>query len=55
MGLADAEVYDAPDGYFGETVAAGYDESSAAMFASGAMSPAVDVLVGLADGGRARR
>ncbi|MCI3272262.1 class I SAM-dependent DNA methyltransferase [Streptomyces cylindrosporus] len=41
------------DGYFGESVAAGYDESTADMFASGVVGPAVDVLEELAGGGRA--
>ncbi|MEU1478135.1 class I SAM-dependent methyltransferase [Streptomyces sp. NPDC005760] len=36
------------DGYFGEAVAATYDESSAAMFAPEAVEPAVEVLAGLA-------
>ncbi|MGW3283635.1 class I SAM-dependent DNA methyltransferase [Streptomyces sp. NPDC001002] len=44
-------VYD--DGYFGESVAAAYDESSAEMFEADTVEPAVDVLVGLAGGGRA--
>jgi SAM-dependent methyltransferase len=41
------------DGYFDERVAARYDESSSEMFASEAVEPAVDFLVGLAGGGRA--
>ncbi|NEB04967.1 class I SAM-dependent methyltransferase [Streptomyces sp. SID13726] len=41
------------DGYFGETVAATYDESSAEMFAAQAVEPAVDLLERLAGGGRA--
>ncbi|MEU0949087.1 class I SAM-dependent methyltransferase [Streptomyces canus] len=41
------------DGYFGEAVAATYDESSAAMFAPGAVEPAVAVLAELAGEGRA--
>jgi len=41
------------DGYFGESVAATYDESSAEMFASEAVEPAVSLLAGLAGGGRA--
>ncbi|MFF4352130.1 class I SAM-dependent methyltransferase [Streptomyces sp. NPDC001530] len=44
---------DDTDGYFGESVAARYDESSAGMFASGVVDPAVDVLAELAGGGRA--
>jgi SAM-dependent methyltransferase len=41
------------DGYFDERVAARYDESSPEMFASEAVEPAVDFLVGFAGGGRA--
>ncbi|MFG2030181.1 class I SAM-dependent DNA methyltransferase [Streptomyces sp. NPDC048825] len=41
------------DGYFGEKVAAGYDESSADMFRPEAVDPAVDLLAGLAGDGRA--
>ena len=41
------------DGYFGEHVAARYDESSADMFDPGVLRPVVDALAGLADGGRA--
>ena len=41
------------DGYFGERVAATYDEESAEMFAPAAVDPAVDLLAGLAGGGRA--
>jgi SAM-dependent methyltransferase len=41
------------DGYFGETVAARYDESSAGMFASDVVEPAVDILAELAGDGRA--
>ncbi|WP_406444277.1 class I SAM-dependent methyltransferase [Streptomyces sp. NBC_01613] len=41
------------DGYFGESVAAGYDESSADMFASDVVEPAVDLLTELAGSGRA--
>jgi SAM-dependent methyltransferase len=44
---------DDEDGYFGERVAAGYDESSAGMFEPGVVDAAVDVLAELADGGRA--
>jgi SAM-dependent methyltransferase len=44
---------DDEDGYFGERVAARYDESSAEMFEPGAVDPVVDVLAGLARGGRA--
>lgn len=41
------------DGYFGERVAASYDESSADMFEPGIVEPAVDVLAELAGRGRA--
>jgi SAM-dependent methyltransferase len=41
------------DGYFGERVAAHYDEDAAQMFAPGAVDPAVDMLAGLAGDGRA--
>ncbi|KUF19005.1 class I SAM-dependent methyltransferase [Streptomyces silvensis] len=41
------------DGYFGETVAADYDESSADMFRPEAVDPAVDVLAELAGDGPA--
>jgi SAM-dependent methyltransferase len=41
------------DGFFGERVAAGYDESSPEMFGPDAVDPAVDRLAGLANGGRA--
>ncbi|MER6258853.1 MULTISPECIES: class I SAM-dependent methyltransferase [unclassified Streptomyces] len=42
------------DGYFGEAVAARYDESSAEMFADGVVEPVAGFLAGLAgDGGRA--
>ncbi|WP_242884240.1 class I SAM-dependent DNA methyltransferase [Actinomadura litoris] len=44
---------DDEDGYFGEPVAATYDETSADMFAPEALDPAVDLLAGLAGGGRA--
>lgn len=44
---------DDTDGYFGESVAARYDESSAGMFASDVVEPAVDVLAELAGDGRA--
>ncbi|MFE0385390.1 class I SAM-dependent methyltransferase [Streptomyces bungoensis] len=40
------------DGYFGESVAAGYDESCAEMFEAGAVGPAVELLAELAGGGR---
>jgi SAM-dependent methyltransferase len=39
--------------YFGEPVAATYDESAAAMFTADAVDPAVDVLAELAGAGRA--
>lgn len=41
------------DGYFGEEVAATYDESCAGMFGPEAVDPAVDVLAGLAGDGAA--
>jgi SAM-dependent methyltransferase len=41
------------DGYFGESVAATYDESSAEMFEPAVVDAAVDVLAELARGGRA--
>jgi SAM-dependent methyltransferase len=41
------------DGYFGEEVAARYDESSAEMFDPAVVEPVVDVLVELAGDGRA--
>ncbi|MGW2516406.1 class I SAM-dependent DNA methyltransferase [Streptomyces sp. NPDC001617] len=41
------------DGYFGEDVAARYDDSSADMFRPEAVSPAVDLLAELAGDGRA--
>ncbi|MFF4502886.1 class I SAM-dependent DNA methyltransferase [Streptomyces sp. NPDC001401] len=41
------------DGYFGESVAAAYDESSAEMFMPDAVEPAVDLLAELAGTGRA--
>ncbi|MDP6822179.1 MAG: class I SAM-dependent methyltransferase [Dehalococcoidia bacterium] len=41
------------DGYFDEHVAAGYDESSAAMFDPAIVDPVVDFLTGLAGEGRA--
>jgi SAM-dependent methyltransferase len=44
---------DDSDGYFGEAVAAEYDESSAEMFDPPVVEPVVDVLAELAGGGRA--
>ncbi|MBC2903377.1 methyltransferase domain-containing protein [Streptomyces cupreus] len=41
------------DGYFGEKIAAGYDDGSADMFRPDVVDPAVDVLAGLAGDGRA--
>lgn len=41
------------DGYFGESIAADYDESAAAMFRPDAVDPAVDLLAELAGGGPA--
>jgi SAM-dependent methyltransferase len=43
---------DDPDGYFGERIAATYDEDSG-IFGPGAVDPAVSVLTQLAGGGRA--
>jgi SAM-dependent methyltransferase len=42
-----------PDGYFGESIAATYDESAAHLFAPAVVDPAVDFLVELARDGRA--
>jgi predicted TPR repeat methyltransferase len=42
-----------PDGYFGESVAATYDEDSAEMFDPAVLEPAVDFLADLAGNGRA--
>ncbi|MGG2460995.1 class I SAM-dependent DNA methyltransferase [Streptomyces sp. RGM 3693] len=44
---------DDEDGYFGKSVAATYDESSAEMFAADVTDPAVEVLARLAGPGRA--
>src|SRR6516164_5264604 len=44
---------DDADGYFGEPVAATYDEESAEMFSPTAVDPVVELLAGLAGGGRA--
>jgi SAM-dependent methyltransferase len=44
---------DDSDGYFGEAVAAKYDESSAEMFDPQVVEPVVDVLAEIAGGGRA--
>jgi SAM-dependent methyltransferase len=44
---------DDTDGYFGESIAAGYDESSAGMFSTEVVAPAVDLLAELAGDGRA--
>ncbi|WP_461017057.1 class I SAM-dependent DNA methyltransferase [Streptomyces daliensis] len=41
------------DGYFGESIAAAYDESSSDMFSAEAVDPAVDVLAALAGDGPA--
>jgi SAM-dependent methyltransferase len=41
------------DGYFGEQVAAGYDDPGSEMFSESVVNAAVDVLAGLAGGGRA--
>lgn len=50
--MTDTDGHD-KDGYFGESVAATYDESSAEMFDPARVEPAVDVLAELAGGGRA--
>lgn len=42
-----------PDGYFGESIAATYDESAAHLFDPAVVDPAVDFLVELARDGRA--
>jgi SAM-dependent methyltransferase len=42
-----------PDGYFGESIAATYDESAANLFEPAVVDPAVDLLVELARDGRA--
>ncbi|UUU22957.1 class I SAM-dependent DNA methyltransferase [Streptomyces sp. DSM 40750] len=39
---------DDPDGYFGEAVAAGYDDTSADMFSPEAVEPVVELIAGLA-------
>ena len=44
---------DDADGYFGERIAARYDESCADMFEPGVVDAVVEVLAGLAGGGRA--
>jgi SAM-dependent methyltransferase len=44
---------DDPDGYFGEPVAAGYDDAADRMFQPEAIEPAVRLLAELAGGGRA--
>ena len=44
---------DDEDGYFGERVAARYDESYADMFEPGVVDAVVEILAGLAGGGRA--
>ncbi len=44
---------DDPDGYFGEPVAAGYDDPADLMNQPEAVGPAVSLLAGLAGGGRA--
>jgi SAM-dependent methyltransferase len=44
---------DDPDGYFGERIAAGYDDPSDAMFKPEAIDPAVSLLAELAGTGRA--
>jgi SAM-dependent methyltransferase len=44
---------DDQDGYFGESVAKAYDQSTSKMFDSGVIAQTVDFLESLADGGRA--
>ncbi|MFI9171897.1 class I SAM-dependent DNA methyltransferase [Streptomyces lincolnensis] len=44
---------DDTDGYFGESIAARYDESSAGMFSADVVTPAIDLLAELAGDGRA--
>jgi ubiquinone/menaquinone biosynthesis C-methylase UbiE len=44
---------DEEDGYFGERVAATYDDPSAEMFQAGVVDAAAEVLAELAGGGRA--
>ena len=44
---------EAGEGYFGERVAAGYDEGAASMFDPAVLDPAVDLLAELAGDGRA--
>jgi ubiquinone/menaquinone biosynthesis C-methylase UbiE len=44
---------DDENGYFGESVAARYDQSCSGMFESTVVNAAVEVLAGLAGGGRA--
>jgi SAM-dependent methyltransferase len=44
---------DDSDGHFGESVAATYDQETAEMFEPAAVDPAVEMLAGLAAGGRA--
>ena len=44
--MADEYGYVDADGYFGEAVAAGYDASSAEMFAPRVVGPAVEFLAG---------
>src|SRR4051812_3882971 len=44
---------DDPEGQWGETVAAAYDETDDAMFSAAVVGPAVDFLAGLVGDGRA--
>src|SRR5437763_7123472 len=53
MGSVCGTVTAVDDGYFGESVAARYDQTSAEMFEPAAVEPAVDFLAELAGGGRA--
>ena len=52
QGMKGSAMDDA-DGYFGERIAARYDESCADMFEPGVVDAVVEVLAGLAGGGRA--
>jgi SAM-dependent methyltransferase len=52
-GTLASQFVDDPDGYFGERVAAGYDDPSDRMFQPDAIDPAVSLLAELAGSGRA--
>ncbi|WP_101439181.1 class I SAM-dependent DNA methyltransferase [Amycolatopsis echigonensis] len=51
--VIESVTFSGVEDYFGESVAAKYDESSAEMFAPQAVDPVVEVLAGLAGAGRA--